>query len=625
MKTALSMVALMVLLASGYKSSSVAAEAQVTTSAKSATQVYVRTDPAGAEVRLAGESKGLSPQLIPVPDGATTMTVEVELDGYGRQQRQVKIEGGRITRVEFKFDGGTRPPAKPGVASEPQRHFVTLVVGKDRMTFQGKDTTWKELPGLIEKTSDRKHTVLNIARAPGDMTAQQWDEAKGRAIKLVERFGLQYLSEIGEHPLGYHAPETQAPPDQAGAPSFGPAVEQVLRDPEKGVAELLDLDTGRRATMKEFGRNDRETHAWVREEKVDVMGAVERGLPGVLLFECAVYENPDISWEKITPQEVVDHRGLNQNEPKPIIPLATQDPAKLPLICLFETREGTKGVLQLLGLSDDKQGVKIQYKLIRQAGRVAAAVGPSAQERITIRPLDADQIEIIIPHVDPEEAKRVEKLAGRAGTLEFRILANTRDHAALIKRALAEGTDVIKDARGNVEAWWVPVQTGREKDFEDYLRVAESRRESAIRETVRRGQRVLEVLVVKDPFDVDGRYLVGAARYYDQNGNPCVAFQFNAAGARLFARLTSLNLPDEVQDFYRKLGILLHGKLCSAPSIKRTVYDRGVIEIGTPRGEEERKNRQKEVDDLVRELKAGTPAVPPAADRDGTKDGMRNW
>jgi type II secretion system protein G len=327
--------------------------------------LYVRTIPEGADVYLDGKQRGQAPQLFEVPAGVSTMIVEVELDGHGKQRQVVAIEGGRIARVEFKFDSETQPSVKPGVVPRPQPHYVTLVVGKDRMTFQGEHTTWKELPALIEKITDRKLTVLNIARAPGDMTAQQWDEAMGRAIKLVERFGLQYLSQIGEHPLGYHAPETQASPDQAGPPSFGPAVEQVLNDPKKGVAELLDLDTGRRATMKEFGRNDRETHAWVREQKVDVMGAVEGGLPGVLLFDCAVYENPGISWEKITPQEVVDHRGLNQTEPKPITPLATQDPSKLPLTCLFETREKTKGVLQLVGLSDDKQGVKIRYKLVR--------------------------------------------------------------------------------------------------------------------------------------------------------------------------------------------------------------------------------------------------------------------
>jgi hypothetical protein len=162
-------------------------------------------------------------------------------------------------------------------------------------------------------------------------------------------------------------PAAAATVSQSGPPSFAPAVEEIVRDPEKAVAELLDLDTGRRATMKEFGRDDRETHAWIRQEKVDVMGAVEHGLPGILLFDCAVYENPSISWEKITPQEVVDHRGLNQTEPNPINPLATQDPSKLPLTCLFQTREGTKGVLQLVGLSDDKQGVKIRYKLLRHA------------------------------------------------------------------------------------------------------------------------------------------------------------------------------------------------------------------------------------------------------------------
>jgi len=237
---------------------------------------------------------------------------------------------------------------------------------------------------------------------------------------------------------------------------------------------------------------------------------------------------------------------------------------------------------------------------------VSERVNPGGQKEMTIRPYGAEQIEIIIPRVDAEEAKRVEKIVSRAGTLEFRILANTRDHAPLIKRALTEIGSVLTDARGNVEARWVPVQVGQERSFEDYLRVPEARRDVAIRETVRRGQRVLEMLVVKDDFDVNGGYLVDAARDYDQTGSPCVAFQFNGAGARLFGRLTSLNLPDEVQDFYRKLGIILDGNLYSAPRIKSTIYDRGVIEMGTPRGEEERRNQQKEVDDLVRVLNAGS-------------------
>ena len=265
------------------------------------------------------------------------------------------------------------------------------------------------------------------------------------------------------------------------------------------------------------------------------------------------------------------------------------------------------GTILVYEVDQEKKDPNKPVDMDNLVAAVSERVNPGGQKEMTIRPYGAEQIEIIIPRIDAEEAKRVEKLVSRAGTLEFRILANTRKHAALIKRAFAEGTDVLKDPRGDVEARWVPVQVGQGKDFERYLRLPESDPEYvAIRETVRRGERILELLVVKDSFDVDGRYLVDAARDYDQTGSPEVAFQFNAAGARLFGRLTSSNLPDEVQNFYCKLGIILDGRLCSAPRIKSTIHDRGVIEMGTPRGEEERRNQEKEVDDLVRVLNAGS-------------------
>jgi len=100
----------------------------------------------------------------------------------------------------------------------------------------------------------------------------------------------------------------------------------------------------------------------------------------------------------------------------------------------------------------------------------------------------------------------------------------------------------------------------------------------------------------------DGRsYLADAARDRDQAGNPCVAFRFNAAGARLFGRLTSLNLPNKVQDFYRKLGIILDGRLHSAPRIMTTIRSRGVITDSFT---------EEEADDLATLLNAASLAAP---------------
>lgn len=206
MKTALSMAALFVLLAAGCESSSVAEQAKVTTSAKPTTRLYVRTNPAGAEIHVDGERKGKSPQLIPVPPGAEIMTVEMELEGYEKGKREVVIEGGRIIRMEFRFTKKAQPPAESVAAPQTPRILLYLVVGKDRMTFQGIDTTWDELAKLLEKVPASKNTVLHIARAPGEMTAEHWDQAVGRAIKLIKRFGFGNLSQIGVHPLGFSGP-----------------------------------------------------------------------------------------------------------------------------------------------------------------------------------------------------------------------------------------------------------------------------------------------------------------------------------------------------------------------------------------------------------------------------------
>ena len=196
---------------------------------------------------------------------------------------------------------------------------------------------------------------------------------------------------------------------------------------------------------------------------------------------------------------------------------------------------------------------------------------------------------------------------GDIGTLEFRILANRVKHKSLLSRAQTEKGNVLRDSEGNVEAWWVAVQVGQEKDFQDYLYrgsagggrvpIPVADREVAIRETVRRGETILELLVAKDSMDVNGDYLEDASVDWDESGNPRVAFRFDSAGALLFGQLTKDNLPDEVQDFYCKLGIILDGKLYSAPRIKSTIYDRGVIEGSFT---------EEEVADLVKVLNAGS-------------------
>lgn len=237
----------------------------------------------------------------------------------------------------------------------------------------------------------------------------------------------------------------------------------------------------------------------------------------------------------------------------------------------------------------------------RLVGSIDGRLYLGRQKAARARQLDDGRIEIGVFGNDPDAVRRIEHMLKRAGTLEFRILANPRDHKSLIERARRQDDHVLRDAQGNMEAWWIPIEEGDGPENKQRIDGILSDPEIATRTSKQNDRKTREVLVVKDPFDVDGSYLADAARARDENGNPCVAFRFDAAGARLFGRLTALNLPNKVQDFYRKLGIILDGRLHSAPRIVNTIRSRGIITDSFT---------EEEADDLAILLKAGPLPAP---------------
>ena len=98
-------------------------------------------------------------------------------------------------------------------------------------------------------------------------------------------------------------------------------------------------------------------------------------------------------------------------------------------------------------------------------GAIAQRINPGGTEEIIVRRYEAEQIEILIPEVKEEgRAEEIEEKISRAGTLEFRILANNRDHKDLIDRAKNEGRRQIRSKEPNeqgeypVLARWVKVK-----------------------------------------------------------------------------------------------------------------------------------------------------------------------
>jgi len=221
-------------------------------------------------------------------------------------------------------------------------------------------------------------------------------------------------------------------------------------------------------------------------------------------------------------------------------------------------------------------------------------VNPPWARRALIRDVGG-RVEVGVYGDDPAVAARIDRLVSAIGTLEFRILATTRkpEYASYITRAklLSEKETELKDeATGERLAFWVPVQgVNAQQRFAGDPALA-------TREVTRPAGKQFQVLVVDDPYDVTGAFLTRVRPGVDSRMQPAVEFSFNAAGAQRFGALTGSHLPDLQGDFYYLLGIILDGKLHSAPQLRSTILDSGIIEGDFT---------QREVEDLVGVLNAG--------------------
>jgi len=244
---------------------------------------------------------------------------------------------------------------------------------------------------------------------------------------------------------------------------------------------------------------------------------------------------------------------------------------------LADEPQAGKGAVAEGGQDPDQVGEEGQREDVDMDNLIAAIkrrVNPGGVKEIDVREIGVGQVEITVPEVDETEVARLKRIISDIGTLEFRILANERDHLPQIDLAeQPENANKIKiyDGDKNLVAWWVPVTKGQEDKFGRY-----SERAKRLGKT-EDGYQFTEVLLVNDSWNVNGGYLVGAKTGMDDTGRTCVNFHFNNTGGRLFGGLTGDNTPDKADGFKRALGIVLSGYLFSAPTIDSTIHERGMI------------------------------------------------
>jgi serine/threonine protein kinase/Flp pilus assembly protein TadD len=201
---------------------------------------------------------------------------------------------------------------------------------------------------------------------------------------------------------------------------------------------------------------------------------------------------------------------------------------------------------------------------------VGRRLNPGSEKLGVVRKLDDRRLEITLMRQSDDDKKRVERLLARAGTLEFRILASERDKEIYEQAKKDESKNEVLDPSGKRIAYWVPLQEQAEGSITKYPKNIVRTRKEGDRE-------IAEILVLTDSYNITGAFITKAG-VTEEYGHPCITFTFNSEGGKLFGNLTSEHLPDKEKPEIRyQLGIIIDGKLYSAPNILTTITDNGQI------------------------------------------------
>ena len=254
-----------------------------------------------------------------------------------------------------------------------------------------------------------------------------------------------------------------------------------------------------------------------------------------------------------------------------------------------------------------QQGKELTPDVMSQmATAINKRANPGGNKELTVRPLGTNRIEVIIPKADPQVVEQTKRMMTRLGSLELAILANSRDakFVSLVRKAQElpdDQSQVITlvgeagEQKSQLEGEWLPIDPNGEVDG-SYNVLIESRPNL-------QGVEVDHVLVAygSDTQRVKGEHLYRVYQTNDDNGRLAVGFTLNIGGGNRFADLTGSNEPDKSEPFYRRLAIILDGKVFSAPTLESRISNSGII-----RGDFTRQ----EINELIGVLEAGALEVP---------------
>jgi cytoskeletal protein CcmA (bactofilin family)/Zn-dependent protease with chaperone function len=256
-----------------------------------------------------------------------------------------------------------KPPAVPqsGERAESPRRFVRIVTDGETVTFEGENTTWDELPALLEKVTDRKNTVLEIAVASDEISWREVNEVKSRAGGLADQFGFEYSSFIGVHPLRSREASSEG---ARGEVSIGDVVELVLRPQDIVERKVYDVETGQ---LVDGGLSDAYLHWAKLAGPSDAIGIVTHGMA------IQGSDGTQSLWHAQTLDELPRFRDDFDEE------FIGGSSVRLPISYAFRTRQGTVGLLEYV--KTEGPDAHVRYRVISRTPPSAAGASESGAFR----------------------------------------------------------------------------------------------------------------------------------------------------------------------------------------------------------------------------------------------------
>jgi len=314
--------------------------------------------------------------------------------------------------------------------------------------------------------------------------------------------------QLGEKEL-LSVSETSQPAAASSDPEgFEPVRTLLIHDDSTKAASMVDLDTGA-LYLRPSGEEAKgmSAEAWMASKGIDAGCETNAAAPGLWGIDMIVLPVSDDAWETMPAAEIESEL----RDGKPGSPAIMSALGGLPRTFCFATREGGKGILQIVGQTKDGRGeaFEVRYRLLSQDRKVAEAKADLAAGVLDFRIAAND-----------EEAKAFERTGKDLGWYE----SATVDAGNLVTRQQGKRVEVL--------LWQTP---------EKSMTAGESGGNA---------WRIIEVSVIAEP-DKPGR----------------IGVVFDEEGGRRLQELTAGNID-------RRLAVLVDGRVVACPIVRSPISQR---------------------------------------------------